>query len=360
MNFRGELLKTMVQRGHRVYALAPDNDPQIDDTKAALVEIGVEFVSYPLSRRGLSPLKDYQTVLELTRILRQKEIDCILSYTAKPVIYGSLAARRVGIEEIYSIITGLGYAFSTDTFVARAVRNDSVFLYRKSLQYNRKVFFQNPDDLQLFVEQGILRPKEKGVLINGSGVNLGKFVVQPFPSQISFLMIARLIAEKGVREFVAAARRVKERYPNVRFQLVGSFERGASQISRDEVESWVRDGIIEYLGTLSDVRPALKECSVFVLPTYYREGQPRTILEAMATGRPVITTDNPGSRETVESGTNGFLVPPKDVASLVEAMRAFIENPEMIQRMGTASRKIAEEKYDVHEVNRKILEEMGL
>lgn len=169
-----------------------------------------------------------------------------------------------------------------------------------------------------------------------------------------------MIAEKGIREYVAAARRVKSKYPNIQFRLVGSFETGASKISKQEIDRWTDEGVIEYLGTLPDVRPALRNCSVFVLPTYYREGQPRTILEAMATGRPIITTDNPGSRETVVNGLNGFLVKPRDVDDLYKAMVRFIENPKLIPRMGASSRTIAEEKYDVHRINQVILAFMGL
>ncbi len=360
VNFRGELLKEMVRRGHRVYALAPSASPRVRDTESALRKFGVQFVAYSLSRRGLSPLEDFSSLLELERILRALRVECILSYTAKPVIYGSLAAHRAGIQEIYSMITGLGFAFSSDTFSARIIRGISKTLYRRSLQYNRRVFFQNPDDLQLFVEANILQSGEQGVLINGSGVDLERFAIQPFPAEISFLLIARLIAEKGIREYVAAARRVKSKYPNIQFRLVGSFETGASKISKQEIDRWTDEGVIEYLGTLPDVRPALRNCSVFVLPTYYREGQPRTILEAMATGRPIITTDNPGSRETVVNGLNGFLVKPRDVDDLYKAMVRFIENPKLIPRMGASSRTIAEEKYDVHRINQVILAFMGL
>lgn len=350
----------MVKRGHSVYALSPEDSPGIGETREALTDIGVEFVTFSMSRRGLNPWQDYTTLLELTWLLRARDIDCVLSYTAKPVVYGSLAARKAGTERIFSLITGLGFAFSTDTFLTRFVRIANLFLYKVSIRHNQKVFFQNPDDRQLFVDHGIIKAESEGVLVNGSGVNLDKFIQQPLPDFISFLLIARLIAEKGVREYVEAARRVKQKYPEVRFQLVGGFETGAHQITPEEVDRWVEEGLVEYVGTLSDVRTALRECSVFVLPTYYREGQPRTILEAMATGRPIITTDNPGSRETVENGVNGFLVPPRDVDSLVDAMMTFVKNPDVAVQMGGASRRIAEEKYDVHKVNRTMLEVMGL
>lgn len=360
LNFRGELLKSMVQRGHTVYAFAPADSPGIAEARNSLSEIGVGLVTYTLSRRGLTPWRDCLTILELTRLLRENSIDCVLSYTAKPVVYGSIAARRAGVPGIFSIITGLGFAFSTDTLLARLVRRVNIYLYKISIKHNRRVFFQNPDDWQLFIDYNILTSKDKGVLVNGSGVDLDRFAPEPLPKNLTFLLIGRLIAEKGIREYVEAARHVKRRYPNVRFLLVGGFETGAHQITRAEVERWVDEGTVEYLGTLSDVRVALKECTVFVLPTYYREGQPRTILEAMAVGRPIITTDNPGSRETVENGVNGFLVPPKDVVSLVEAMMTFVEKPEIAESMGKASRRIAEHKYDVHKINHQMLQVMGL
>lgn len=360
INFRGELLKAMVCRGHKVFALAPQGHPRSAEIAEQLGSMNAEYVPFTMNRRGLSPLGDLRSLKELTDVLRYRGVEHVLSYTAKPVIYGSLAARRAGIKRIYSLITGLGYAFSTNHWRATVVRTVSLALYRAALRYNARVFFQNPDDRYLFERLGVLRHREKGVLVNGSGVDLNTFTPARMPDEPSFLLIARLIAEKGVRDYVEAARLVKKRYPHVRFQLVGSFETGAHRISESEVEQWVDEGIIEYLGTLKDVRPAIRDCSVFVLPTYYREGQPRTILESMAMARPIITTDNPGSRETVQHGVNGFLIQPRDVQSLVDAMIRFLEHPEYLVTMGEASRRIAEEKYDVHKVNAHMLEVMGL
>lgn len=350
----------MRQRGHRVYALAPGDHPRVSEIAHALGALGVEFIPFTMSRRGMSPVQDLRAVSELADIFHARNVETVLSYTAKPVIYGSLAARRAGVDYVYSMITGLGFAFSTDQIQARVIRTVSLWLYRVALAHNQRVFFQNPDDRELFARLQVLRDLDQGVLVNGSGVDLAKFAPEPLPDGPSFLLIARLIAEKGIREYVEAARIVKAEYPEARFRLVGGFETGAHHISESEVKQWVDEGTIQYLGTLDDVRPAIKDCSVFVLPTYYREGQPRTILESMAMGRPIITTDNPGSRETVQDGVNGFLIPPRDVQSLAEAMVSFIENPDIAATMAAASRKFAEEKYDVHKVNAKMLKVMGL
>jgi len=233
-------------------------------------------------------------------------------------------------------------------------------LYRRALRQNRSVFFQNPDDLDQFDRLRLLRSRSQAVLVNGSGVDLDHF--RPLPPVVNppvFLLMARLYREKGIREFVAAARLVKERYPQTRFCLVGSIDSNPSAILPVELEAWKAEGVIEHTPWVDDVRPFLAACSVYVLPSY-REGTPRTVLEAMAVARPTITTDAPGCRETVVDGENGFLVPVKDAQAVAQAMERFILNPELIGRMGRCARTIAEQKYDVHDVNRIMVKVMGL
>ncbi len=357
ITFRGALLQAMVRKGHEVIACAPEASTKLQNR---LLAIGVQYQYVPIERTGANPIQDLRTILSLRTIFRRIRPDMVLGYTSKPVIYGSLAGKLAGVPRTYSIITGLGYAFAEKDAKSRWLNRLVKKLYSVSLKYNHKIFFQNPDDLQLFV-QSKFATKEQAVLIHGSGVDISFFKQTPFPEKISFLLIARLIKEKGIRQYVEAARILKQKYPSVTFRLVGWIDKGnPASVSEQELDSWVREGIIEFPGKLSDVRPAIAASSVYVLPSYYREGTPRSILEAMAMGRPIITTDAPGCRETVQHEKNGLLVPVKDVQNLAAAMERFIQHPELIEPMGQASRQMAVEKYDVHQVNAVILKTMGL
>ncbi|MDI6774383.1 MAG: glycosyltransferase family 4 protein [Verrucomicrobiota bacterium] len=356
INFRGPLIRAMTAAGHSVIACAPDVGP---DIRAALAAIGADSRSVPLQRAGLNPIRDLVTLASLFGLFRRSRPDAVLSYTIKPVIYGSIAARLAGVPETYSMITGVGYAFGDEdggqTWVGRLAR----CLYRASLSSNRKVFFQNPDDLALFQGDGLLRSPDQAVLIAGSGVDLERFGPVPLPAAASFLMIARLIREKGIYEYVEAARRLKRQYPQTRFQLVGWVDTHPAAIRERDVQIWVEEGTIEYLGRLDDVRPAIAAASVYVLPSY-REGTPRTVLEAMAMGRAVITTDAPGCRETVREGWNGLLAPPRNVEALAAAMEKLITDRSLVEAMGARSRELAAGKYDARRVNEVILRNMGL
>ena len=356
INFRGHLLKKMAENGHEVLACAPDASPDVQEKLNAL---GVAYRNIPIDRTGLNPVRDIYTIYRLISLFREVRPDMVLGYTIKPVIYGSLAGRIAGVPRIFSMITGLGYAFSDGGLKERLVGAVVRFLYKLSIGANRRVFFQNPDDRNIFLRLGLLRNLRQAALINGSGVNVDFFQPVPFPGEISFLLIARLIKDKGVLEYVKAARIVKKRYPQARFYLVGWIDEGPQGITSADLDSWVKEGTIEYLGRLEDVRPAIADVSVYVLPSYH-EGTPRTVLEAMSMGRPVITTDAPGCRETVEEGRNGFLVPVRDAKALAERMEYFIKHPELIARMGEESRRIAVEKYDVRKVNKAIMDVMGL
>jgi glycosyltransferase involved in cell wall biosynthesis len=356
-NFRGPLLKSIVDMGHEVVACAPDRP---EDVIGGLAELGVAYQQVPIQRTGVNPLYDMGTVMSLRRLFLQLEPDYALFYTIKPVIYGSFAARMARVPHVFSMITGLGYAFSEGSLKQRLLGSVVQTLYRHALKGNTAVFFQNPDDRQLFLETQLLRDPGKPVLINGSGVDLAHYRKVPqVTDQIVFLLIARLLRDKGIYEYVEAARIVTRKHPDVVFRLVGPFDSNPSAIGRSMVEEWQREGVIEYLGETRDVRPYIAESSVYVLPSY-REGTPRTVLEAMAMGRPIVTTDAPGCRETVVDGANGYLVPVKNVNRLAEAMERFIENPELIPAMGEESWRIAVEKYDVHKVNAVILQTMGL
>ena len=358
MNFRGPLLDTLLASNLNVHVAAPGL-PKDSPIRQQLEAKGLHVHDIPLRRTGINPLADFSTLYHLWKLMRYIKPDYVLGYTIKPVIYGTLAAWLVGVPRRFALITGLGYAFQGGADERKLLKRLVQHLYRFALSKTEKVFFQNPDDLELFSASGILSDKTSAVIVNGSGVDVASFDVAPLPVQPHFLLIARLLGDKGVREYVQAAAIVKKRYPDTVFSLVGWLDENPDTISQSELDRWIADGIVVFHGRLSDVRPAIADCSVYVLPSY-REGTPRTVLEAMAMGRPVITTDAPGCRETVLDGDNGFLVPVKAVDELAFAMTRFIVQPDLVARMGARSRQIAEEKYDVHKVNAVMLNEMGI
>ncbi len=357
VNFRGAMLAEMVASGHEVHACAPGATAAI---RNRLHEIGVIYHEVKFERGGTNPLNDARFFLRLVALFRAVRPDTFLGYTIKPVIYGTLAAKIAGVPAIFSMITGLGTTFIDSSERQRGARWVAVGLYKLALPFNRRVFFQNPDDLNAFVCQRFVDQDSQAVIINGSGIDVDAFRPAPFPEQITFLLIARLLRDKGIMEYFEAARRVKERHPEVKFRLVGWIDpQNPSSVTEPELCSMISTGTIEYLGQLDDVRSAIATSSVYVLPSY-REGTPRSVLEAMAMGRPVITTDVPGCRETVQPGCNGMLVPARDAAELANAMTHFIEHPSDIERMGAEGRRIAVEKYDVRKVNAVIMATMGL
>jgi glycosyltransferase involved in cell wall biosynthesis len=373
LNFRRELLHKINASGHRAIAIAPDIGIAI---KESLVKMGIHVHSVPLKRTGFNPIQDLALLHSLVRLFRGESPNAVLSYTIKPVIFGSIAAAKAGVPGIFSIITGLGYAFLGQNLKQRVTGVLAKVLYRRALGHNRRVFFQNPDDYADFLRMRLIRNENQAICINGSGVNLEHFyAAQQVVNPVRFVMAGRFYQEKGIHEFVTAARSVKLRYPKVCYELVGGIDSNPSAIKKEELARWQREGVITHTGWVEDVRPLIRQASVYVLPSY-REGTPRSVLEAMAMGRPVITTDAPGCRETVlltangrnqrknddnvMEGENGFLVPIKNVDALVEAMERFIKNPKLIVSMGKRSREIAEQKYDVHRVNEVILKNMGL
>lgn len=361
VKFRGPLLDALLARGLTGHVAAP-NLPIGSPLRQQLEERGLRVHTIPLRRTGMNPLADLLTLAHLLRLMNCIRPHHVLCYTIKPVIYGSLAASLARVPRRFALITGLGYAFQgqEDRGARRGLLRSLVQrLYGVALRSTHKVFFQNPDDEALFRSLGILRPATPSCVVNGSGVDVAQFVVSPLPSAPRFLLIARLLGDKGVREYVEAARQVRARHPEAQFGLVGWIDENPDAIRQHELDAWVAEGVVDYLGRLDDVRPAIAGCSVYVLPSY-REGTPRTVLEAMAMGRAIITTDAPGCRETVVDGDNGYLVAVKAVDELAAAMLRFIEQPELAARMGARSREIAEEKYDAHTVSAIMLKEMGI
>ncbi len=363
INFRGPLIAAFQSEGMKVHVAAPGLATDCS-VRQQLEAQGCVVHTIPLSRTGINPLLDIGSLVSLVWLMIAIKPSHVLCYTIKPVIYGSIAARFARIPHRFALITGLGYAFSKLNEPRKGlrgwVRSLVTILYGHALNGVHKVFFQNPDDEAVFRQLGILSRTKDSVLVNGSGVDLAKFTVSAVPRNgTEFLLIARLLGDKGVREYAEAAKLILARYPDVKFGLAGWIDGNPDAISQSELDDWIADNRLYFYGQLSDVRPAIRACSVYVLPSY-REGTPRTVLEAMAIGRPIITTDAPGCRETVVDAHNGFLVPIKSVEALASAMQKFIENPDLIPIMGARSRQIAEEKYDVHKVNAVMLEAMGL
>jgi glycosyltransferase involved in cell wall biosynthesis len=360
ITFRGPLLEALVAAGHEVFACAPSASSEI---RARLSAMGVTYRDVPMNRTGLNPAQDLMTLAHLIGLMRELRPEIFLGYTIKPVIYGALAAAVAGVPRRYAMITGVGYAFAAgpedQSPGRRLIGHIARSLYGLGLGVCERVFFQNPDDRDLFVSLGLIKDATRTVIVNGSGVDLSHYEVAPLPESTDFLLIARLLKDKGIGEYVEAARILRRRYDHPRFRLVGWIDDNPMAIDRTELDRWVAEGIIDYLGRLDDVRPAIADCAVYVLPSY-REGTPRTVLEAMAMGRPVITTDAPGCRETIVDGESGYLVPVADAEGLAEAMGRFIDDPSLIETMGARARARAEEKYDVHRVNDVILSTMGL
>lgn len=360
VNFRGSLLKAFQEKGLDVHVAAPDFSSS-DETRKALESEGITTHQITMRRTGVNPLADVCCFWSLWILMLKIRPDIVFAYTIKPVIYGTLAASLAGVKNRFVLITGLGYAFTGSVVGLRSfTKTIAKMLYAIALKRAANVFFQNPDDESCFKELGLVPKNRSSFVVNGSGVDLVSFKVAPLTGDsVNFLLIARLLGDKGVREYVEAARLVRQTYPSVRFRLVGWIDSNPDAISQAELDQWVNEGTIEYLGRLKDVRGAIACCSVYVLPSY-REGTPRTVLEAMAMGRPIITTDAPGCRETVIDGYNGYLVPVQSVFELERAMKRFIEDKTLVPSMGSCSRTLAEKKYDVNKVNETIISEMNL
>lgn len=361
LNFRGPLISEMVSKGFKVLALAPDYD---EDTRVQLRALGAEPVDFSLSRAGTNPVIDGKDMLHLALLLRKFKPGFTLTYFAKPVIYGTLAAWMAGVQRRFAMIEGLGYAFTPtegETPLRRKVLRGAVrMLYRIALKRADGVFFLNRDDIAEFLDHRLIDPT-KVIFLGGIGVNLDEWMaVAPVTKPVTFILAARLLREKGIVEFAKAAKIVKQKHRNTRFILLGDLDANPGSLSWREIMQWVEEDVLEWPGRVPDVRVWMGLASVFVLPSFYREGVPRSIQEAMAMARPIITTDAPGCRETVIEGKNGFLVPVRDADALAAAMEKFVLQPELIKEMGQCSRRIAEERFDVHRINQVIMREMGI
>lgn len=360
VNFRGELIRDLIKRDINVIALAPDHDER---SRQLLTELGAEYADYKLDRTGIGFLSDLSTLLQLYSIFKREQPDAVLSYFMKPVIYGSIAARMSGVAKVFALVAGLGYTFSSteesSTTKQKILKKLSTTLYKVAFSCCQNVFFQNEEDIQEMTQANCL-PKSKAVCLAGTGVNLDNLSPKPMPrGPITFLLMARLLKQKGIREYAAAAEILKKQGNTCRFLLLGGLDPNPNGLSEAEVLAWTKNKNLVWHGHVNDVLPFVEQSHVFVLPSYYREGVPRSTQEAMALGRPVITTDNVGCRETVTDGVTGFMIPPRNVDALVQAMTRFIDTPQLIETMGSKSRELAEKKFDVRKVNETMLHYIG-
>lgn len=362
LTLRGPLLAALAQEGHEVVACAPiDRATQelaSGEIAASFSELNVVFRPFRMDRQGMNPLRDLAAVRELVSILDELMPDVVLTYSMKATVLGWIAASVSGVPERYCSLTGLGYLFLEDSALDRYWKWIPRLPLRLAVRSCKRVFVQNRDDLELLLQKGLLLRREHAVIVDGSGIDLRRFAVAELPAlPLTFLMIARLHRHKGVREFARAAAMLKGEYPETRFLLVGPRDEHPTALTDQELEEVVSSRAVEWVGGQKDVRPFIAQSHVFVLPSY-REGTSRSMLEAMALGRPVVATDVPGCREPVKPGENGFLVPVKDENELAFAMRRFVQAPELVARFGRRSRAIVEERYQVAHVVQQMVDTM--
>lgn len=354
-NFRGDLIKDIQAKGYDVVVTGP-NKEGVEKIEA----LGARFIEVPVNKNGLNPFADIAYCCKLKKIMKQEQVDAVLGYTIKPVIYGSIAAKLAGVKNRTAMVTGAGYLFASKSLKARLIKLISFMLYWIGLGAAQKIIFQNIDDLNEFVENGLVK-REKCYVVNGSGVNMVKYTPSAYPEVPSFFFLGRLVNAKGGMDFVKAAKIVKGKYPNARFMILGKLEKDLPDaIAKEDIIPYIEEGIVELFPETDNVAQYYAQSSVFVLPTAYREGTPRVILEALASARAVITTFTPGCKETVTEGVNGFFVPIHDPLAIAKTMTYFIEHPDDVAKMGTASLELCKSKYDVRIINKNMLDIMAL
>ena len=351
--YRLEMMQAFVESGLEVYAVGSDPDPAWKDRFGGY---GIPYESIRVQRNGTDPLADIRTFLDLSRFLRRTRPDLVFAYQAKTLVYGALASRLHGIRDVHLLVSGIGSVLRRQG--SDPLKTVTRFLYRMACRSARTVIFHNVEDRDAFVEDRIVESAKTRV-VDGSGVNLEYFRPVPMPEKPAFLYLGRLIKDKGVREYLEASRILKERHPEVRCLLVGPFDTNPTSLREEELRPYVEKGIVEHIDFQEDVRPYLAECTAFVLPSY-REGLPKSALEAMAVGRPILTCDSPGCRSVVTDGVNGYLVPVADAQGLAERMEYLVRNPEAGERLACEGRRIVSERYDVRFINRDILGILGI
>lgn len=350
--FRMDMMLDFKERGYDVIAVGEEDENHWVDK---FEEYGICYRSIPVVRTGLNVFQDLKTLKAIRKLYEETKPAKVFLCQAKGVVYGSLAARGLEID-VYSLISGLGSIFRGELWKTKLIRALMKIEYRFALPSNNAVIFHNNDDMQQFIDWK-LAPSQICKRVYGSGVNTEKFAWKEMPNHVGFLMVARIIRDKGVIEYLEACKIVKQKYPKVKCMLVGGFDTNLTALNENDLEPYLQ--YVDYAGEQSDVRPFIEQCTTYVLPSYH-EGVSKSVLEAMSMGRAIITTDAPGCREPVLEGKNGYLVPVKDIQALAEKMEYMVLNPDEQKVMGKESRKIVEEHYDVDKVNEEIARIMNL
>ena len=361
--FRADLIRTLLKKGHQVYAFT--SEYSAEDLKK-IESLGAIPVPYELNRGGLNPLSDIVATYKLSKKICEIKPDLVFSYFSKPVIFGTIAAKLAKVPKIVGMLEGLGYTFTQQPEglgkKTELIKKIQVLLYKLSLPHLDKLFFLNPDDPKDLIDQYAINVRKVEVL-GGIGLNLKEYPYQPIINihqPINFLFIGRLLKEKGIHDFLNAAKIVKDKYPETQFTVLGAIDpHNLGALKQSELDELISSNIIDYPGHVNNVKDWIASSHVFVLPSY-REGVPRSTQEAMAIGRPIITTDVPGCRETVVNGVNGFLVARWNPEAFAEKMIYFIEHPEQIEKMGYESYKIAQDKFDAEKVNQRLMNILDL
>lgn len=362
LGFRADFIKSLLKQKHTVYAFTSEYSKE----QLSLIKyLGAIPVTYKLNRGGINPLIDIKATYELSKKIKEIAPDIVFCYFSKPVIFGTLAAKLAKVPKVLGMLEGLGYTFTEQpnqvSKKTQFIKKAQIFLYKIALPQLDKIIFLNPDDPKDLLEKYSITVKQVEVL-GGIGLNLEDYPYSSvYPDIPTFIFVARLLAEKGIYDYIAAAKIVKNNYPEAKFIVLGTIDKEAlGALTESELREVTQANIVEYPGHVNNVPEWIANSSVFVLPSYYREGVPRSTQEAMAIGRAVITTDVPGCRETVIDGVNGFLVEKWNPQALAEKMIYFIEHSEDIKKMGYESYKIAQDKFDADKVNKRLINMLGL
>lgn len=353
---RNELINELQKHGYDVTYIGRECENTIHPDYE---KYDVSFASIPLRRINTNPIKEIKVIKETKKVINNAGVEALIAYGIRTFPTIVIASKLAGVKKILCVVNGSGRLFELKGLKGLLVKSISYPMLWVSFFLCNNILFQNPDDLKMVKSKGLLWRKNYGI-VNGSGVNLEEYPFQELESKPNFSMISRLTGSKGVNDYVKAARKVKELYSESSFYLIGPMDNDDSSIDLNELENAIEEGIIKLINKVEDVRPYISQCRIFVLPSYYPEGVPRSILEAMSMGRPIITTDSPGCRETVIDGYNGFLVKPQDAKELEEKMIWMIRNNKRVEEMGKKSRKLCENKFDVNNINSQMINKLEM
>ena len=344
INFRKNLITFLQEKGHSICIIAHDNLREKD-----IRDLGVDFYCVKQDNRGLNPFAILKYRKNLTKIIKKEKPDAVFTFQLKPNTFGVKASKKAGVKNIYSMVEGLGDVYIKTGLKWKIIRTVVNKLYRSAFKVSKAVLFLNNDDKQEFINRKLAK-ENKCFVINGIGVDLNHFKQKPLKNNNTVLMVARMLKSKGVYEYLECARRVKKIIPTATFNYLGA----EGDISCENIKEYIDDGSVNYLGVVKDVRPYLEDATMFILPTFYREGLPMSIMEAESMGRAIITTNSVGAKETVVDGYNGFKVETKNVEQLVEKVTYLLENQEKAIEMGQNSRTFAEQNFDKDKINNDI------